>query len=65
MFRDGHGMILFVDPKDPTKFVQKVSGKAPAFELVKQDGELVKLPVDSLAIGEIGIDGALEPDKQA
>lgn len=46
VFRDGHGMMLFVDPEDPTKFVQKVSGKAPEFELVKQDGELIKLPVD-------------------
>jgi DNA invertase Pin-like site-specific DNA recombinase len=46
VFRDGHAMTLFVDPQNPTKFVQKVSGKAPIFELVKPDGELVQLPAD-------------------
>jgi hypothetical protein len=49
VFRDGHGMTLFVDPENPTKFIQKVSGKAPVLELVEQDGELVKLPVDEEA----------------
>lgn len=57
VFRDGHGMTLLVDPEDPTKFVQKVSGKAPVFELVKQDGELVKLPAGGLAMDEPGVDG--------
>ena len=49
IFRDGQGMTLFVDPRDPTKFVQKISGEAPTFELVKPDGELVKLPAEEEA----------------
>jgi hypothetical protein len=56
VFRDGHCMILFVDPNDPTKFVQKVSGKSPVIDLVDQDGEFVKLPMNSRAVGESGID---------
>jgi DNA invertase Pin-like site-specific DNA recombinase len=52
IFRDGQGMTLFVDPKDPTQFVQRVSGKEPLFELVKPDGELVQLPADEPAIDE-------------
>jgi DNA invertase Pin-like site-specific DNA recombinase len=44
VFADGQSMTLLVDPDNPTKFVQKVSGKAPVFELVKPDGELVPLP---------------------
>lgn len=56
VFRDGHCMILFVDPNDPTKFVQKVSGKSPIFDLVNQDGEFIKLPMNSRAVGESGID---------
>jgi hypothetical protein len=27
IFSDGGGMMLFVDPKNPLKFTQKVSGK--------------------------------------
>jgi DNA invertase Pin-like site-specific DNA recombinase len=46
IFRDGFVMNLFVDPEDPTKFVQKVTGKSPNYELVKADGELVQLPAD-------------------
>jgi hypothetical protein len=60
VFRDGHGMTLFVDPENPTKFIQKVSGKAPDFELVKLDGELVELPADARATDEIGLDGEKE-----
>jgi hypothetical protein len=39
-------MTLFVDPENPTKFVQMVSGKEPDYELVKADGELIKLHAD-------------------
>jgi hypothetical protein len=46
IFRDGNGMNLFVDPEDPTKFVQKVTGKSPNYELVKVDGESVRLPAN-------------------
>ena len=49
VFRDGNGMILFVDPEDPLKFVQKVSGAVPNFELVNQDGSIVELPADDIA----------------
>ena len=45
-FRDGQGMILFVDPNDSTKFIQKVSGKAPNLEMVLEDGTVVDLPLD-------------------
>lgn len=55
-FRDGQAMVLFVDPEDPTKFVQKVSGKSPVLDLVNQEGEFVKLPMASRAVGESGID---------
>jgi DNA invertase Pin-like site-specific DNA recombinase len=55
VFRDGSGMMLFVDPEDPTKFVQKVSGRAPNFELV-EDGRSVQMPNDGLAAGEVGLD---------
>jgi hypothetical protein len=47
--RDGNGMSLFVDPEHPTKFVQKVSGKAPIFELVSADGTVVQLPAEEEA----------------
>jgi hypothetical protein len=46
VFRDGQGLILFVDPEDPTKFVQKVSGKSPNLEMVLDDGTVVDLPLD-------------------
>jgi len=49
VFRDGNGMSLFVDPEHPTKFVQKVSGKAPIFELVSADGTVVQLPAEEEA----------------
>jgi hypothetical protein len=52
VFRDGHGMMLFVDPENPTKFVQKVTGKPPVFELVHHDGSIVELPVDLPAANE-------------
>jgi len=52
VFRDGHGMILFVDPENPTKFVQKVSGTAPNFQLVDEDGSIVELPADAPAADE-------------
>jgi hypothetical protein len=39
-------LILFVDPEDPTKFVQKVSGQAPNLEMVLADGTVVDLPLD-------------------
>ncbi|MET4455465.1 recombinase family protein [Bradyrhizobium sp. RT3b] len=44
VFRDGQGMTLFVDPEDPAKFIQKVSGKAPDFEILSADGAVVQLP---------------------
>lgn len=31
-------MTVFVDPEDPAKFIQKVSGKAPDFDVVSADG---------------------------
>jgi DNA invertase Pin-like site-specific DNA recombinase len=46
IFRDGQGMILFVDPEDPTKFLQKVSGQPPNLEMVLSDGKVVDLPLD-------------------
>lgn len=46
VFRDGNGLMLFVDPEKPTKFIQKVSGKAPNLEMVLEDGTVVDLPLD-------------------
>lgn len=39
-------MTLFVVPEDPTKFIQKVSGKAPDFDLLAADGTVLELPAD-------------------
>lgn len=50
VFRDGQGMTLFVDPEDPAKFIQKVSGKAPEFDVFSADGTVVHLPADEPAI---------------
>jgi hypothetical protein len=63
VFRDGHGVILFVDPENPTKFVQKVSGSAPDFELIDEDGSIVELPLDTAAAGESSSDlmGVTQP----
>ncbi|WP_342736314.1 recombinase family protein [Bradyrhizobium sp. B117] len=52
IFRDGQGMTLFVDPEEPTKFIQKVSGKAPDFEVLSADGALLRLPADDPALDE-------------
>ncbi|WP_369720153.1 hypothetical protein AB8Z38_23495 [Bradyrhizobium sp. LLZ17] len=52
VFRDGQGMTLFVDPDDPAKFIQKVSGKAPDFDALCADGTVVQLPADEPALGE-------------
>ncbi|MET4277885.1 MULTISPECIES: recombinase family protein [unclassified Bradyrhizobium] len=52
VFRDGQGMTLFVDPEDPTNFIQKVSGKAPDFEVLSADGTVFQLPVDEPALDE-------------
>jgi len=52
VFRDGQGMTLFVDPEDPTRFIQKVSGKAPDFEMLSADGTVVQLPADEPALDE-------------
>lgn len=49
-FRDGHAMTLFVDPENPTKFIQKVSGTAPVFELISDDGTVIPLPADEPAL---------------
>ncbi|WP_197033612.1 recombinase family protein [Bradyrhizobium sp. URHD0069] len=49
MFRDGSGMKLFVDPKNPLRFTQKVSGKGGEFELVTDDGRIIALPADAEA----------------
>ena len=46
LFRDGQVMILFVDPENPVKFIQKVSGSAPNLEMVSGDGATVNLPLD-------------------
>jgi hypothetical protein len=53
MLRDRHGMTLFVDPENPTRFVQKVSGTTPSFELVDQDGSIVELPAEAPAADEL------------
>ncbi len=50
VFRDGNGMMLFVDPENPTKFIQKVSGKGPIFEMVRRDGSVIQLPADEDAV---------------
>ncbi len=50
VFRDGQGMTLFVDPEDPTKFVQKVSGKAPDFDVLSADGTVVQLLADERSL---------------
>ncbi|MCK1326366.1 recombinase family protein [Bradyrhizobium sp. 156] len=47
-FRDGQGMTLFVDPDDPAKFIQKVSGKAPDFDMVSANGPVEQLPAEEL-----------------
>ncbi|MGY3147745.1 DNA invertase Pin-like site-specific DNA recombinase [Bradyrhizobium sp. USDA 3397] len=52
IFRDGQGMTLFVDPENPAKFIQKVSGKAPDFNLLAADGTVVQLPADETALDE-------------
>lgn len=49
-FHDGHAMTLFVDPENPTKFIQKVNGTAPVFELISADGTVFQLPVDEPAL---------------
>lgn len=51
-FHDGHAMTLFVDPENPTKFIQKVSGTAPVFELISDDGTVIPLPADEPALDE-------------
>lgn len=52
VFRDGQGMTLFVDPEDPVKFIQKVSGKVPDFDVISADGTVIQLPAEELAIDE-------------
>lgn len=52
VFRDGQGMTLFVDPENPAKFIQKISGKAPNLDVLSADGTTVKLPADEPALGE-------------
>ncbi|WP_128928768.1 hypothetical protein [Bradyrhizobium guangxiense] len=52
VFRDGQGMILFVDPEHPTKFIQKVMGTAPDFEMISADGKTMKSPADEAALDE-------------
>jgi DNA invertase Pin-like site-specific DNA recombinase len=51
-FHDGHAMTLFVDPENPTKFIQKVSGAGPDFEMVFADGAVIQLPADEPALDE-------------
>jgi hypothetical protein len=46
IFRDGSGMMLFVDPKNPLKFTQKVSGKDGEFETVTEDERIIALLAD-------------------
>ncbi|MCC8978679.1 recombinase family protein [Bradyrhizobium acaciae] len=52
VFRDGQGMTLFVDPEDPTKFIQKISGKAPDFDMLSVDGTVAQLPADQPTLDE-------------
>jgi hypothetical protein len=49
IFRDGSSMVLFVDPKNPLKFTQKVSGKDGEFEMVMDSGRIIALPADAEA----------------
>jgi hypothetical protein len=49
IFRDCSGMMLFVDPKNPLKFTQKVDGKDGEFEMITEDGRIVALPADTEA----------------
>jgi hypothetical protein len=49
ILRDRSGMMLFVDPKNPLKFTQKVDGKDGEFEMVTEDGRIVALPADTEA----------------
>jgi DNA invertase Pin-like site-specific DNA recombinase len=49
IFRDGSGMMLFVDPNNPLKFTQKVSGKDGEFEMITEDGRITSLPADAEA----------------
>ncbi|WP_375777833.1 recombinase family protein [Bradyrhizobium sp. ma5] len=46
VFRDGQGMTLFVDPEEPAKFIQRVSGKAPDFDVLSPDGIVIQMPAD-------------------
>ncbi|WP_165637715.1 hypothetical protein [Bradyrhizobium shewense] len=39
-------MTLFVDPEDPAKLIQKVSGKPPDFGMLDAEGAVVQLPAD-------------------
>lgn len=43
-------MTLFVDPEEAAKFIQKVSGKAPDFDMIAADGTLMQLPADETAL---------------
>jgi hypothetical protein len=43
-------MMLFVDPENPTKFIQKVSGKEPIFEMVRGEGSFIQLLADEDAV---------------
>lgn len=43
-------MTLFVDHKNPAKFIQKVGGKAPDFEAISADGTVVQLPAEEAAL---------------
>lgn len=46
VFRDGQAMMLFVDPEDPAKFVQKVSGLQPDYRVTLSDGSIETLSTD-------------------
>ncbi|MGJ4890260.1 recombinase family protein [Bradyrhizobium sp. HKCCYLRH3099] len=46
VFRDGQAMMLFVDPEDPAKFVQKVSGIERDYRVSLADGTIDTLPPD-------------------
>jgi hypothetical protein len=45
-------MMLFVDPNNPLKVTQKVSGKGGEFEMVTEDGWITSLPADAEAEDE-------------
>ena len=47
IFRDGGGMMLFVDPKNPVKFTQKISEQDGELEMVTEDGRIVVLPAEA------------------